>query len=692
MGCTASLLFLVALFSFEGCDAVQTFQEEPRYTEVNPGDSALLTCKVYNMRGQCSWQKDGRPQGLFTGKYEWSGDRSAGDCSLRVLDVAEVDDGEWECQVTASAFTAQDALTSNIARLVVRVAPDPPYLEVGHTPAVAGRNFTVREGRPAAIKCVARYGNPAARFSWFIGSDELPASAYNLSNSTEPDRPKLWRSESLLQTSYAKADHGRQVRCVAAHEAFDSKNFDVSVLLDVQYAPTVTLKGAPTTDIEEGIDNVSLKCVADSNPPSNVMWRRVGDQNVFSFQDTVQFTPATRKHSATYTCEARNAVGASEPITAIIDVKYPPFEVEVGPAPFVTSGLHNRTILECHAGGNPAPGYTWLQRVEGSDRAQVRGHNASLTIEAVTYGHQGSYVCVATNEIKGHERRVQSEPIRLEVVGAPEVLRYSVSPEVQVERGQDALIQMVFCSDPKPRRANWEWGSKQLETGSGTGRYVAETLSKIRGDSGEDDCYAARLLVQHANPADARNYYFNVENERGADRYAVSLAVREPMSMSVVIGVVVACLALLVIVTLVVLYTFKTEKWCFANLPKPHYPNLLMERVWSIYSRDTPEPQPTPYSQDPILIDIPREIRSGSRTGMSSDFRDRKSVLHPSVYRDLHARKSSSLFSSPNERFAKCDKNQMDCSSDLQLNGSALNPSSGFCSLGREGVSATTST
>lgn len=39
----------------------------------------------------------------------------------------------------------------------------------------------------------------------------------------------------------------------------------------------------------------------------------------------------------------------------------------------------------------------------------------------------------------------------------------------------------------------------------------------------------------------------------------------EPMSMTVVIGVVVACLALLVLVTLVVLYTFKTEKWCFAR-------------------------------------------------------------------------------------------------------------------------------
>ncbi|KAF2368170.1 CD80-like immunoglobulin C2-set [Trinorchestia longiramus] len=262
-----------------------------------------------------------QPQGMFTGKYEWSGNRQSGDCSLRVLDVAEVDDGEWECQVTASTFTAQDALTSKIAKLVVRVAPDPPYLEVGHNQAVAGRNFTVREGRASAIKCIARYGNPGARFKWFIGSEELPPSTYNYSNSTEVDRPKLWRSVSVLHTSYVKADHGRQVRCVALHEAYDSKSLDVAVLLDVQYAPTVTLRGAPETDLEEGLDSVSLRCVADSNPPANIIWRKIGKQDVFSFDKKVEFLPVSRKHSARYSCEANNAMGTSAPVSVSIDVK-----------------------------------------------------------------------------------------------------------------------------------------------------------------------------------------------------------------------------------------------------------------------------------------------------------------------------------------------------------------------------------
>lgn len=86
-------------------------------------------------------------------------------------------------------------------------------------------------------------------------------------------------------------------------------------------APTVTLEGAPSEDIEESVDDVTLRCLVDSNPAANVVWRLVGQTDVFSFQPEVRFSPASRKHSATYTCEARNAVGGSDPISVKIDVK-----------------------------------------------------------------------------------------------------------------------------------------------------------------------------------------------------------------------------------------------------------------------------------------------------------------------------------------------------------------------------------
>jgi len=62
-----------------------------------------------------------QPVGIYPKKYEWAGSQDSGDCSLWVRAATlEFDDGEWECQVTASDFTTQDALTSSPVRLVVR--------------------------------------------------------------------------------------------------------------------------------------------------------------------------------------------------------------------------------------------------------------------------------------------------------------------------------------------------------------------------------------------------------------------------------------------------------------------------------------------------------------------------------------------------------------------------------------------
>ncbi|CAG7820210.1 unnamed protein product [Allacma fusca] len=102
--------------------AAQQFEKQPEYSEVNPGQEIRLNCKIFNKKGQCSWQKDNKPVGIYHGKYEWAtGTPDSGDCSIRIMNAAlEYDDGEWECQVTASDFAAQDALTSRPVKLVVR--------------------------------------------------------------------------------------------------------------------------------------------------------------------------------------------------------------------------------------------------------------------------------------------------------------------------------------------------------------------------------------------------------------------------------------------------------------------------------------------------------------------------------------------------------------------------------------------
>ena len=101
--------------------SVQQFVEAPTYREVNPGGEVVLPCVVENKRGECRWEKDGTPVGMYENKYEWHGDRDQGDCSLRVKEAnIDYDNGVWQCQVTASDFTQRDTLISEGAELVVR--------------------------------------------------------------------------------------------------------------------------------------------------------------------------------------------------------------------------------------------------------------------------------------------------------------------------------------------------------------------------------------------------------------------------------------------------------------------------------------------------------------------------------------------------------------------------------------------
>ena len=96
----------------------------------------------------------------------------------------------------------------------------------------------------------------------------------------------------------------------------------------------------------------------------------------------------------------------------------------MGPSPIVQAKMNNKTVLTCEAEGNPAPRYSWLQMLP-TQEVLIRGDSRELVIENITYDYQGEFVCQATNEINGEQRTVQSEPIKVEVTGAPQIMQYS---------------------------------------------------------------------------------------------------------------------------------------------------------------------------------------------------------------------------------------------------------------------------
>ncbi|XP_015833193.1 irregular chiasm C-roughest protein isoform X3 [Tribolium castaneum] len=560
---SASFGVLLYFMIFQGTGGVQRFEQQPSYTEVNPGQDALLVCKVFNKRGSCSWQKDNKPMGMYPHKYEWaSGSQQNGDCSIWVRAAQlEFDDGNWECQVTASDFHTQDALTSQPIHLVVRVPPQRPRIEYNGTQVLPGHNLTALHGEVAVIKCVSHYGNPPPVLKWFLDQHEITPTKQQ-TNTTELDNPRTWLALSVLELTISKENHGKTLRCVAVHESYSTKSSSIEVRLDVMYVPETRLVGIPTTDIEDLKDTVAIRCVVSANPKAAVVWRREGQSQPASLQELLQFSPAIRQHSGLYTCQARNKAGESQPIRVQVDVKYPPKIISIGRERVKTVTLFSPATFECLGEGNPQPTYKWLQKLPTPfNRVEERGRDAKLYIANVTYDYQGEYRCKVTNIIKGEERSELSEPIILQVHGAPQVLRQSATPEVFVEKGELADLSMVVCADPRPRVVAWEWGSLRLEAGSEMGRYkVDEVVQEER-----EDCYLATLHIKDASATDSRAYYLAVENDRGTDRHAVQLYVNEPLQMSTLVSLTGGLLVTFLLLVCGCVYAVRTEKCCFAR-------------------------------------------------------------------------------------------------------------------------------
>ena len=54
--------------------------------------------------------------------------------------------------------------------------------------------------------------------------------------------------------------------------------------LDVLYAPIVKLERAKSGfEFEADIDQLQIRCLADSNPPSNIFWRKAGGESILRY-------------------------------------------------------------------------------------------------------------------------------------------------------------------------------------------------------------------------------------------------------------------------------------------------------------------------------------------------------------------------------------------------------------------------
>ncbi|XP_057318391.1 kin of IRRE-like protein 2 isoform X1 [Microplitis mediator] len=533
------IIFVLLLLLFRVSNGIQMFEETPQYTEINPGEDAKLICRVLGKRGLCIWQKDQKPIGMHLKKYEWVASPDLGDCSLWVRSATlEFDDGLWQCQVTASDFTTQDALASEPARLVVRVSPQRPQIEYAGAVILPGGNVTARAGEIATLTCTARYGNPPPLIKWYLRDTELRTTRPQV-NATEIDNPRTWSTRSVCDIEADRSRYGHLIRCEANHPAYPTKTSNVEVRFDVTYAPETRLVGVPVGPLEEGRDKLEIRCLANANPTASILWKRIkgADMEVVGIGEALMYSPVHRNHAATYVCSASNTEGESSPVSVQISVNYPPKIDSVGPDRLSTALLYSGASFECNADAMPPADYRWEQVFTDGRPPAECGKGQRLILTNVTYQQQGQYICLASNTINGKVREVKSIPVSLEVVGAPRVVK-PLSTEkyiVSTTEGSPARLEIRLCSNPKPRLVAWEWGSTRLHAGEVLeSRYRALDLEPLPSE----DCFIATLELTSTVKEDQRLYYVIVENDRGSDRRTLMLRVDEPGQIPLVIGAV----------------------------------------------------------------------------------------------------------------------------------------------------------
>ena len=136
----------------------------------------------------------------------------------------------------------------------------------------------------------------------------------------------------------------------------------------------------------------------------------------------LEFKPITRGQAGPYLCSAENSVGRSSTEQTIVDVLFGPTILTTEPRVERSVTVHNRTVLRCHAEGNPQPKFQWLQRLP-QEQVVKRGYESELVIEDAGYSDQGEYTCRAINTVGGDRREATSEVIRLQVSGVPQVVK-----------------------------------------------------------------------------------------------------------------------------------------------------------------------------------------------------------------------------------------------------------------------------
>uniref|UniRef100_A0A665UGL7 CD166 antigen homolog A-like n=1 Tax=Echeneis naucrates TaxID=173247 RepID=A0A665UGL7_ECHNA len=420
----ATSLFSCTLLNFSGLDTITGMYGETLEIPCNIGaikeEDVLITKWKYDKGEGLAGDllvKQKSQNVVDSATDEYKGRVSMGANSNLLLSEARLSDQRtFTCMVVASQDIREYPVNVAIYKMpaALEISEKAEELEIGKLTKLG--------------KCVAADANPAANITWLKNNKPLVADEKGISiQASVMVDPVTGLSTTTSSLEYAaeKEDTDAQFTCSTQHTE-GAALVSSPVTFTITYSPeNIVLQVISQGPLVEG-DNVTMKCIADGNPPPTSFNFHLMETMVrVDDSDTYTITNVSRDATGEYKCSLID----NPSLEASVDVKVNYLDINLSPSGSIVKSAGSALNLSL--------------QIDASGKSK---DNVKLDKEPIfrklTYSDSGRYECQVTME-----QLSRKASFELLVEGAP-VIR-----QLSKQRGEDGQHKVLICEAegfPKP--------------------------------------------------------------------------------------------------------------------------------------------------------------------------------------------------------------------------------------------------
>uniref|UniRef100_A0A6I8QYC7 Siglec-like 1 n=1 Tax=Xenopus tropicalis TaxID=8364 RepID=A0A6I8QYC7_XENTR len=373
--------------------------------ELIAGKPITLTCTAHpapqGCKGIITWGGRINIENIYNYEREDQAGKVTSISDITVTPSQREHNSPLTCTVTYSGVSTNSSIT-----LDVQFPPEMKITVSGYNGTYENKSVTVIEGDTKLLRCEVN-SNPVAEISWGRGDEILSeTSGQGVTLALE----NVSVADTVTYTCLARNTHGSVSGTVSVTVAYAPRRPTIS---------NCTSKGCRVEAIEG--TSLSLLCSAESNPPANLSWAKMGQNStdpLNSSSGRFDVSHVTTDNGGDYMCRARNKHGNST-VSVTVVIIYAPrrltinyctindcFEeknssVEVLKSVEVLEG--NSLYLQCDADSNPPANVSWIKPLQNITQPLL---SAQLNVTNATSQNGGNYMCWATNRVGNESKSI----------------------------------------------------------------------------------------------------------------------------------------------------------------------------------------------------------------------------------------------------------------------------------------------